>query len=122
MVAKQYTQTYGVVYEKTFSLARKKNIVQAVHALVAHFVWELHPLDMKNVFLHETLEKQVYTEIPPGFKTHIRRNKACLLKKTLYGLKQCPKVWFGRFTKAMIFLGYKESQRDHNSFIQYSYS
>jgi len=77
-------------------------------------------VDVKNVFLHEALEKQGYMEIPPECKTHGRRNKACLLKKTLYGLKQSPRAWFGRITKAMISLGYKQRQRDHNSFIKHS--
>ena len=99
MVAERYTQIYGIVYEESFSLAGKKNIVRDVLALEAHFGWELHPLNMKNVFLRGALEKQVYMEIPTGFKTHTRRNKACLLKRTLYGLKQSPKAWLGDLQK-----------------------
>ncbi|KAL0404228.1 UNVERIFIED_CONTAM: Retrovirus-related Pol polyprotein from transposon RE1 [Sesamum radiatum] len=36
--------------------------------------------------------------------------KFCKLKKSLYGLKQSPRAWFGRFSMAMKTFGYK--QRD----------
>ena len=41
-------------------------------------------------------------------------------KEALYGLKQSPRVWFGRFTQAMESLGYKQSQVDHTLFIKHS--
>nr|KYP73849.1 Retrovirus-related Pol polyprotein from transposon TNT 1-94 [Cajanus cajan] len=59
-------------------------------------------------------------EIPPGFEVQNERNKVCLLKKALYGLKQSPRAWFGRFTKAMVSLGYRQSQGDHTLFIKHS--
>ena len=46
--------------------------------------------------------------IPPGFSEN-DGNKVCQLKKTLYGLKQSPHTWFGRFAKIMIANGYKQS-------------
>nr|KYP62611.1 Retrovirus-related Pol polyprotein from transposon TNT 1-94 [Cajanus cajan] len=58
-------------------------------------------------------------EISPGFEVQNERNKVCLLKKALYGLKQSPRAWFGRFTKAMVSLGYRQSQRDHTLFIKH---
>ena len=44
----------------------------------------------------------------------------CILKKALYGLKQSPHAWFGRFTQAMVSLGYQQSQGDHTLFIKHS--
>nr|GEV97533.1 putative reverse transcriptase, RNA-dependent DNA polymerase [Tanacetum cinerariifolium] len=40
-------------------------------------------------------------EAPPGFSEHFKPGEACRLKKSLYGLKQSPRAWFGRFTLAM---------------------
>nr|KYP47675.1 Retrovirus-related Pol polyprotein from transposon TNT 1-94 [Cajanus cajan]KYP47687.1 Retrovirus-related Pol polyprotein from transposon TNT 1-94 [Cajanus cajan] len=96
------------------------NTVRVVLALAAHFGWNLHQLDVKNAFLHGSLEEEVYMETPPGFEVKNKRNKVCLLKKALYDLKQSPRAWFGRFTKAIVSLGYRQSQRDHTLFIKHS--
>ena len=44
--------------------------------------------------------------IPLGFNRG-DGNKVCRLKNALYGLKQSPCSWFGRFAKVMIVNGYK---------------
>lgn len=59
-------------------------------------------------------------EPPPGFEGLFGGNKVCRLKKTLYGLKQSLRAWFGRFTKAMKELKYKQSQGDHTMFIKHN--
>ena len=37
-------------------------------------------------------------------------------------MKQFSRVWFGRFTKVMLKMKYKQSQREHTLFIKYSAS
>ena len=101
LVAKRYTQTYGIVYEETFALVAKMNTIRIILSLAAHFGWAMHQFDVKNAFLHGSLEEEVYMEIPPGYGIVNEGNKACRLKKALYGLKQSPRAWFGRFTQAM---------------------
>ncbi|KAL0451458.1 UNVERIFIED_CONTAM: Retrovirus-related Pol polyprotein from transposon TNT 1-94 [Sesamum latifolium] len=41
-------------------------------------------------------------------------------KKGLYGLKQSPRAWFGRFTKSMKSFGYKQSNSDHTLFLKHN--
>lgn len=60
-------------------------------------------------------------EPPHGFDNFVDKRKVCRLRKTLYGL-QFPKAWFGRFTKVMLRMGYKQSQGDHTLFIKHSIS
>ena len=88
--------------------------------LVAHFGWDLHQPNVKSIFPHEDLEKEVYMEILPGFEAHNARNKDFLIKKALYGHKQSPRAWFRKFTKAVVSLGYKQSRGDHTLFIKHS--
>ena len=120
LVAKGYTQTYEIDYEETFALVEKRNTVRIILPLAAHFGWEMHQFDVKNAFLHGSLEEEVYMEIPPGYGNVNEENKVCRLKKALYGLKQSPRAWFGMFTQAMVSLGYRQSQGDHTLFIKHS--
>ena len=95
------------------------NIVRIILSLTAHFGWAMHQFDVKNAFLHGSLEEEVYMEIPPGYGVVNEGNKVCRLKKVLYGLKQSPCSWFGRFTQVMVSLRYRQSQGDHTLFIKH---
>ena len=67
LVAKGYAQTYGVDYSDTFSPVAKLTSVCLFISLVASYDWDLHQLDIKNVFLHGDLQEEVYMEEPPRF-------------------------------------------------------
>ncbi|RVW92914.1 Retrovirus-related Pol polyprotein from transposon RE1 [Vitis vinifera] len=79
-------------------------------------------LDIKNAFLNGDLEKEVYMEIPLGFEGSMAKNQVCKLQKSLYDLKQSPRAWFDRFTKAVLKLGYKQGQADHTLFVKKSHA
>jgi len=96
------------------------NTVKIILSLEAHFGWEMHQFDVKNAFLHGSLEEEVYMEIAPSYGNVNEENKVCKLKKALYALKQSPRAWFERFTQAMVSLGYRQSQGDHTLFIKHS--
>nr|GEZ48146.1 ribonuclease H-like domain-containing protein [Tanacetum cinerariifolium] len=85
---------------------------------VANKGWPLHQFDVKNAFLHGELKKEVYMEAPHGFTNKFGEREVCLLKKSLYGLKQSPRAWFGRFTLAMKNYSFKQSNSDHTLFLK----
>ncbi|RVW97625.1 Retrovirus-related Pol polyprotein from transposon RE2 [Vitis vinifera] len=58
-------------------------------------------LDIKNVFLHGDLAEEVYMEQPPGFVAQGESGLVCRLRRSLYGLKQSPRAWFGRFSSVV---------------------
>ena len=93
LVTKGYTQTYGVNYTKTFALVAKLNTVQVLLSLAINLDC---PLQQSDVKLHGELFEEVYMDFPPRFiapKKHSQ--KVCKLKKSLYGLNQSPRAWFG---------------------------
>ena len=55
LVAKGYTQTYGVDYSDTFPPFAKITSVRLFISLTVTYNWDLHQLDIKNVFLHDNL-------------------------------------------------------------------
>jgi len=60
-------------------------------AMVAQFALELEQMDVKTTFLHCELEKMIYMKQPEGYIQEGQESNACLLNKSLYGLKQSPR-------------------------------
>jgi len=67
LVAKRYTQTYGIDYAETFSPVAKISFVRILISLTTNFGWPIFQLDVKNVFLNGDLKEEVYIEQPLGF-------------------------------------------------------
>ena len=116
LVAKGYTQKYGIDYQETFSLVAKLKTVRVMLSLAANLDWPLHQLDVKNVFLHGDLEEEIYMDLPSGYTATSEAKIACRLQRALYGLKQSPGAWFGRFSSAMRKYGFQQSNYNHTLF------
>ena len=48
-------------------------------------------MDVKTAFLHGDLDENIYIDQPVGFVDKSMPNYVCLLKKSLYDLKQSPR-------------------------------
>ena len=107
LVAKGYTQVYGIDYCDTFSPVAKLTTVRLFLAMAVIRHWPLHQLDIKNAFLHGDLEEDIYMEQPPGFVAQGEYGLVCKLHRSLYGLKQSPRAWFGKFSHVVRMFGLK---------------
>ncbi|KAH9699990.1 protein kinase domain-containing protein [Citrus sinensis] len=110
LVAKGFTQSYGIDYLETFAPVAKLNTIRILLSLAVNLDWYLYQLDIENAFLNGDLEEEVFMEVPQGLDLNLTGNKVCKLKKSLYGLKQSPRAWFDRFTKAVVRLGNDEEE------------
>jgi Reverse transcriptase (RNA-dependent DNA polymerase) len=52
----------------------------------------LFQMNVRNVFLQGDLEEEVFMDIPPGLNAPKETGLVCRLKKSIYGLKQSPRV------------------------------
>ena len=74
-------------YSNTFSPVAKKTYVWLFISPATTYHWDLHQLDIKNVFLHCGLQEEVYMEQPLGFFCSGGTGKVFHLRKSLFGLK-----------------------------------
>ena len=68
---------------------------------------------MKTTFLHGDLEEEIYMKQPKGFAVKGKKELVCKLKKSLYGLKQSPRMWYQKFDTFIRGLGFTGSKADH---------
>ena len=103
-VLRGFTQWPGVDFGETFSPVVKPATMRIVLSLALSRRWPIHQLDVKNAFLHGTLEETVYCVQPSGFEDSTHPEFVCRLNKSLYGLKQAPRAWYSRFATHLLSL------------------
>jgi len=82
-------QVEGFDYNETFTLVAKMTSVRCFLSVAIAKGWDLHQLDVNDVFLHGDLEEEVYMTLPPSFTCSTPTN-VCRLQKLLYDLRQAP--------------------------------
>nr|GEZ21193.1 hypothetical protein [Tanacetum cinerariifolium] len=92
LVAKGYTQTPGIDYEKTFSLVADIRAIRILIAIAACYDYEIWQMDVKTMFLNRYLNEEVYMEQSGGFVNPKYPNRVCKLKRSIYGLKQASRI------------------------------
>jgi hypothetical protein len=66
LVAKGFTQTYGIDYEEAFAPVAKMKSVRLLLSIAANRDWPLFQLYVQNAFLNGDLQEEVYMSPPPG--------------------------------------------------------
>ena len=112
LVAKGYSQIPGVDFNDVFSPVVKHSSIRALLGIVAMHDLELEQLDVKTAFLYGELEEDIYMQQPEGFISSGKEDLVCLLKKSLYGLKQSPRQWYKRFDSFITTTGFSRSDYD----------
>ncbi|CAM8897326.1 unnamed protein product [Rhodiola kirilowii] len=112
LVARGFIQKEGIDFNEIFSPLVKHRSIRIMLSLVAYFDYELEQLDVKTAFLDGNLDETIYMRQPEGFIIGDPEKKVCLLKRSLYGLKQSPRLWYRRFDEFIFNGGFKRSDYD----------
>ncbi|CAM8996866.1 unnamed protein product [Rhodiola kirilowii] len=90
-------------------------------ALVAHFDYELHEMDVKTAFFNGDLEEEVvYMKQPEGFSSKNGEHLVCKLNKSIYGLKQASRQWYMKFHNVITSFGFEENVMDQCIYLKVS--
>ena len=75
-------------------------------------------MDVKTAFLNGNLEEDIYMDQPLSFVSKGQEDKVCLLKRSIYGLKQSSRVWHFRFYEVIISFSLNMVSEDHCVYVK----
>ncbi|GKV19936.1 hypothetical protein SLEP1_g30132 [Rubroshorea leprosula] len=84
LVAKGFTQEYGINYEETFAPVAHLTSMHSLLAIVAMQRWKLFQMDVKNAFLNGDIEEEVYMKPPPGLNHPLNKTARGMVLLLLY--------------------------------------
>lgn len=93
------------------------NSIRVLLALAAERNFEIKHFDVQIAFLYGDLEETIYMKQPPGFEDGHNPDYVCLLKKSLYDLKQATQYWNHKFVKFLNKYDFKQLKGDQCVFV-----
>jgi transposase InsO family protein len=116
LVAGGHRQEEGVDYDETYAPVSRHATLRTLFAVAAKRNWTVKQLDITTAFLHGETDMNIYMKQPPGFIDG--KTKVIHLNKTLYGLKQSPRVWYNLLSEALRSLGFKPVSADSSFWVK----
>ncbi|CAI7786372.1 unnamed protein product [Closterium sp. NIES-54] len=89
----------GVARNKTILTGKKKKLRQ---------------IDIANAFLYAPVDVEIYVELPHG--SHEEPNQVCQLQKSLYGIKQAPRLWQRYLHTRLTRIGFQQLPHDQGMY------
>ena len=114
LVAKGFTQVYGVDYFETFALVVRFDSLRLILAIAVSLDLELWQVDFESAFLNGKMKEEVYMRQPEGFVAEGKEDHVCRLLRSLYGTMQAGHTWWHELDRAYSDLGYIRSRVDES--------
>ena len=86
--------------------------IRVMLALAAIHDLHLRSIDISHAYLNGEMDCDVYMEQPKGFAVGDPRQMVCLLKKSIYGMKQGGNRWNQKMRSVLEAIGYTQSYSD----------
>ena len=102
-MVKGFEQRSGIDYRETFAAVVRSATYRLLLVLAVLGNWQVIQHDFVTAFLNPPLDTELYMELPPGIG---KPGQVAKLLKTLYGLKQSPRLWFEALARLFASLGF----------------
>nr|GEX27316.1 retrotransposon protein, putative, Ty1-copia subclass [Tanacetum cinerariifolium] len=112
LVAKGYTQIYGVDCRETFSPVTYIRAIRILLAIATFYDYEIWQMYVITAFLNGYLSEDVYMVQLKGFVDLKNPNKVCKLQRSIYGLKQASITWYKRFNVEIKKIGFTQNPNE----------
>ena len=116
LVARGFTQIYGVDFFRTYSPVAKLSSFRLILAIAARYDWDIESFDFVGAYLNGELDEneEIYMSSPPGYDIDLQT--VLRLLKSLYGLKQAGYKWYDALVRALEGLDFHITHADPGVF------
>jgi len=104
LIAKGYTQEYGIDYKETFAPTLKQDTIRIITVIAVNMNFEIKQIDINLAYLNAPLNEQIFMKAPEGHQSNGKH--FWKLNKALYGLKQAGKEWNNKLNEELIKIGF----------------
>ncbi|CAI7866849.1 unnamed protein product [Closterium sp. NIES-53] len=109
-VVRGFDQTHGIDYTLTFAPVSRHTSVRLVLCEAAAKNFPLRQIDVSNAFLYADVDAEIYVEYPHTYPTN--PPSVCKLKKSLYGIKEAPRLWQQHLNRLLTEVGCRQLPHD----------
>ncbi|CAI7809124.1 unnamed protein product [Closterium sp. NIES-54] len=105
-VVRGFDQEHGRDFTKTFAPVSRHTSLRILLAIAAMKKKKLRQIDVANAFLYALVDAEIFVELPHG--SHGEPNQVCQLLKSLYGIKQAPRLWQQYLHNRLTRIGFRQ--------------
>nr|GEZ68456.1 putative ribonuclease H-like domain-containing protein [Tanacetum cinerariifolium] len=118
LVAQGHTQEEGIDYDEVFAPVARTEAIRLFLAYASFMGFTVYHVDVKSAFLYGTIDEEVYVMQPPGFQDPEYPSRVYKVEKSMYGLHQAPRAWYGTLSKYLLSNGFQRGTIDKTLFIR----
>ncbi|KAE9333010.1 hypothetical protein PR003_g14232 [Phytophthora rubi] len=105
-------EIWGIDFDETFAPVVRFETLRLVFLWAGRTKSVVKQFDFVTAFLNAPTERVIFMEQPQGFVKRGFEDYVCLLKKSIYGLRQAPRNWNNTLHKVLVEFGFRQSYKD----------
>ncbi|CAI7841685.1 unnamed protein product [Closterium sp. NIES-53] len=113
-VVRGFDQEHGRNFTETFAPVSRHTSLRILLAVATMKKKKLRQIDVANAFLYAPVDAEIYVELPHG--SHGEPNQVCQLQKSLYRIKQAPRLWQQYLHARLTRIGFRQLPHDQGMY------